>query len=117
MVEFLDESRGNLLAVRITKVVDKHSFKAFNPELEKVVDDYDDPRIYLELSAFDKVTPRAIFEDITNLPTYNKFKKIAVVGDAKWKEILIEVTGVLMSPTTKYFSLEEKEKAISWVKM
>ena len=117
MVEFLDESRGNLLAVRVTKVVDKYNFEAFNPELEKVVDDYDDPRFYMELPEFDKATPRAIFEDFTNLPSYNKFKKIAVVGDAKWKEVVIEVMGAVMSPATKYFNFDEKEKAISWVKM
>ena len=47
MVEFLDESRGNLLAIRVTKVVDKHNFEAFNPELEKVVEDHKDPRFYM----------------------------------------------------------------------
>ena len=117
MVEFLNESKNNILAIRVTKVIDKHTFEALNPEIVKVLEDHEDPRLYLELPEFENVTPKALFEDLKNIPTYNRFKKIAMVGDAKWKEILIKVTGTVMTPETNYFSFEEKEKAISWVKM
>lgn len=117
MVEFLEESRGNLLAIRVTRIVDKHNFEAFIPELKKILADYDDPRFYIELPEFDKATPKAILEDFTNLPSYNKFKKIAVVGDAQWKEAVTAIMGAVMSPSAKYFEFNQKEEAISWVKI
>ncbi|KEO72977.1 SpoIIAA family protein [Anditalea andensis] len=117
MVSFLSESHGNLLAINISKVIDKHTFEAINPELEKVINDHDDPRVYLELPEFENVTPKGLYEDLTNIPSYNKLKKIAVVGDAKWKEILVKISDIMMSPHAKYFNFDEKEEAMSWVKM
>jgi hypothetical protein len=116
MVHYLEESRGNLLAIRVSGVIDRQHFEAFNPVLEQVLNTHKDPRYYLELPAFDKVTPKAILEDIKNLPKYNRFVKVAVVGDAKWMESLITLLGGILKPETKYFDIENKKTAMEWVR-
>jgi len=116
MVNILDESRGNLLALTIEGKISDKDFDVLNPILEKTIDEHDDPRAYIELKEIDGVTFKAILEDLSNIPKYNKFKKVAVVGDANWKEMITKVLGTIVSPTSKYFEFDEKIEAMEWVK-
>jgi hypothetical protein len=116
MVEFLEETNGNLLAVRITGKVDKQNFERFDPVLDTMLEKQEDPRFYMELLDMDTVTPRAIFEDLKNLPKYNQFTKVAVVGDAKWKELVTKALGAMMKPSAKFFETDQKKEALEWVR-
>jgi hypothetical protein len=41
--------------------------------------------------------------------------KVAVVGDATWKEVLTKAVNILPNIDAKYFELDEKEKAQYWI--
>ena len=116
MVEFLEETDGNLLAVRISGKVDKENFERFDPVLDTLLEKQEDPRFYMELLDLDTVTSRAVLEDIKNLPKYNQFTKVAVVGDATWKELVTKLLGAVMNPSAKFFETDQKKEALEWVR-
>jgi len=116
MVTILDKSRGNLLAPTIGGKISEKNFEVLNPILEKTINEHDDPRAYIELREIDKITFKAILEDLSNIPKYNKFKKVAVLGDANWKEMITKALGAIVRPTAKYFNFDGKKEAMEWVK-
>jgi len=116
MVEFLEATKDNLLAIRVEGKVEMEQFERFNPLVDTLLEKHDDPRFYLELLELEQVTPQALLEDIKNLPKYNQMSKVAVVGDARWKEWVTKALGVVMQPEARFFELEQKQEALDWVR-
>lgn len=72
-----------------------------NPVLEKTIEEHDNPCAYIEILELDHVTPKAVLEDLKNIPKYNQFEKVAIVGDAKWKALITDTVSPFMKPATK----------------
>lgn len=116
MIKILEESRNNLLAVRVTGEIEAKDYDILKPILGKTIDEHEKAYAYIEILDLESVTPKAVMEDLKSLPTYNKFEKVAIVGDAKWKKIITDTVGKLLKPSTKYFNFDEKADAMEWVK-
>lgn len=116
MIKILEESKNNLLAVRVRGDIESRDFDILNPILEKTIEEHDHPLAYIELLDLESFTPKAVMEDLKNVPKYNQFEKVAMVGDAKWKEIIIKAAGTLMKSEVKYFNYDQKTEAMAWLK-
>lgn len=71
---------------------------------------------YFEMEDFTGWKPGALWDDLTfGLRHARDFRKIALVGDAKWEKILVPLMSPFTSATVKYFPFAEKEQAWNWV--
>ena len=71
---------------------------------------------YFHMDGFTGWTPGALWDDITfGLAHARDFRKIALVGDAKWGTALVPLLGPFTSATVKFFPKAEKEEAWLWV--
>jgi len=116
MIEILDETQGNLIAVKVKGKINDQDYEKFNLLLEKTLKDYDRPNIYCEIYELKMPSPQAIWEDIKNIPNYNKMGKGAFVSDQKWIETVTKVLDKPMSPDIKFFNFDQKAEAKEWVK-
>lgn len=115
MIEILEKTKGNLLAIQVKGKLTKADYDIFNPILEKTIKDYKKPKLYCEIMELDMPTFKAIWEDIKNIPNYNKLEKCAVVGTKDWYEPMVKFFGKLISPEVRYFSIEQKDLANDWL--
>jgi hypothetical protein len=116
MIEKLEESSDNILAFRISGKIKKGDYDILNPAMEKHLIKNDDPKMFIEVGVLDGFTTKALFEELKNIPDYDKFTKIAMVGEKDWKETLTKIFDPIFSPETKYFCFEEKDEALNWLR-
>ena len=116
MIEILDETQGNLIAAKVEGKITEQDYEKFNPLLEKTLKDYDKPNVYCEVYQLEMPGPEAIWEEIKNIPSYNKLGKCAIVSDQKWLDAMVKVADKPMSPDIKFFNFDQKSEAKEWVK-
>jgi hypothetical protein len=116
MIEELSESRDNILALRISGKIKEDDYDVLNPAMEQLLKRTNHPKMFMEIGKFEGITANAIIEDLKNIPDYNKFEKIAVVGEKDWKETLTNIFDPMLNPEAKYFAPEEKQKAFEWLR-
>jgi hypothetical protein len=116
MLKVLDETRSDLLALRISGRIEGNDIEKMNPLLEKMLKDYEKPKVYVEIDELDMPTAKAVWEDLKNTPKYNKFGKCAVVGSKEWHEVVAKLSGSILGPEVKYFNFDEKTEAMAWLK-
>lgn len=116
MIKILDETKGELIAIEIKGKITKQDFNVFNPVLEKTIKNFDNPKIYMEIHEIDIPTFQAMWEDVKNIPTYNKLERLAVIGTKDWHETMAKLFGKLISPEVKYFDYDHKNDARQWLK-
>ncbi|HET6243006.1 MAG: STAS/SEC14 domain-containing protein [Bacteroidetes bacterium] len=115
MVQILDETKGDLISIKIKGKLTKGDFDVFNPILEKTIRDFEKPKIYIEIHEIDMPEFQAIWEDIKNIPKYNRLEKIAVVGIKGWYEQMTIIFSKIISPEVKYFDYDQKKNAKKWL--
>lgn len=117
MVKVLEETQADLLALRATGKIEVHDVDIINPLLDKMLRDFNNPKIYIELFELDMPSAEAVWKDIKNTPKYNQFEKCAVVGSKKWLEIMTNLASPIMRTEVKYFSFDEKVDAMDWLRV
>jgi len=71
---------------------------------------------YIEMENFEGWTASAYWEGIElKLPNEERVKKVALVGNTKWKEQFTEVLIPFTRAHIKFFSPEEKDLAKEWM--
>jgi hypothetical protein len=115
MLKVLEETQSDLLAMRATGKIDVHDVEKVNPLLDKMLKDFEEPKIYIEFHELDMPSAEAVWKDLKNTPKYNKFEKCAVVGSKKWLEILTNFASPIMKTEVKYFNFDEKADAMEWL--
>jgi hypothetical protein len=116
MLRILEETAPGLMAIQIKGKVEATDFNLLEPLLNKAMEESETPKAYVEMVDFESFSPGAIWADLKHIPEYNKFSKVALVGDAKWKQVISNLAKPVMKPTLKYFDIEEKDAALEWIK-
>jgi hypothetical protein len=116
MIKKLDDTRENLLAVRISGKLEEADYQEIYTKVKPLVEKYDQPRLYFEIDDLEGVTPKAVYERIKDQKYFNKFHKVAIVGDKKWQEMMVDLFSSLMEPEGKFFETDKKSKALNWLR-
>jgi len=116
MIEILEETQGDLIAAKVKGKITEQDYEIFIPVLEKTLKDYNRPNLYCEVYELELPSPKAIWEELKNIPNYNKLGKCAIVSDQKWLDTMAKVADKPMTPDIKFFSFEQKAQAKEWVK-
>jgi hypothetical protein len=118
MIELLPESSGGALAFRATgKLSDEDYKQVFIPRLEEALAASGQLKVMLVLDeGFTGWEPHAMWDDARwGMKHRNDFRKLAVVGGAKWIQWGTRVGGQLLKGEVRTFDLSQREAAWAWV--
>mgnify|MGYP001105369338 CR=1 FL=1 len=116
MIEILNETREDLIALRISDGVTKNDYDKVSPVIERKAKKFDQIRLYAEIGKASDIGLGAIWEDLKlDVKHFNDFSRIAVVGPADWKENLVNISRQLVPADVKYFDATEINAAKAWI--
>jgi len=116
MIEILNDTKDDLVAVKATEKLSKDDYDVLIPLLEGRLDTHDKLRMYFEMEDFEGWRIKALWEDVKfDTKHANDFKRIAMVGDRKWQENMTQLMKPFTSADVKFFDLSEKNRALEWV--
>lgn len=117
MLQLLEESKGDLVAIHISGHVDKSDYDIMLPVLEEKIKQHRKISVYAELQDIEAFTLEALWEDMKfDIRHASDFKKAAIVGEHKWLDLLTTLASPFTSAQVKFFTFMDKEQAMEWVK-
>ncbi|MCP4177870.1 MAG: STAS/SEC14 domain-containing protein [bacterium] len=119
MIEFLSESKGNLLVAKATeKLTVKDYEESFIPALNKLLEEYKKIRIVFYLAeGFRGWELGAAWDDAKfGFKHRNDMEKIAVVGGPKWVEWSTKIGAHLIKCEVKTYNVDDLNTAVEWIK-
>jgi hypothetical protein len=117
MLQILEESKDDLVAIRILGHVDKNDYDVMLPVLEERIKQHQKISIYAELQDVEAITLEALWEDLKfDIRHASDFEKAAIVGDQQWLELLLTVSSPFTSAQVKYFDFKDRNLALEWVR-
>ncbi|GAA4444792.1 STAS/SEC14 domain-containing protein [Pontibacter saemangeumensis] len=116
MLQLLEESRGDLVAFRISGDVDKQDYNVMLPVLEERIRQHGKIRVYAEVQDVEAFSLRALYEDIKfDIAHATNFSRVAIVGDRSWIDWLTVMASPFTTANVKYFDFSQREAAWEWV--
>lgn len=116
MLQLLEESKGDLVAFRISGHVDKNDYDIMLPILEEKIKQYGKINVYAEMQEIEDYTLQALWEDLKfDFRHAADFNKAALVGEQKWLDWLTIAASPFTSATVKHFTLDQRLQALAWI--
>lgn len=120
MIEFLPESEGKTVGIRISGKLTHDDYQAMIPQLEQRFKDYGQINMMVEMGdpPFNAMELRAMWDDtVFGLPHRNDFEKFALVGDIpSWVEWGVKIGEWFTNAEIKEFDADKKDDAWQWLK-
>jgi len=116
MLQLLEESKGDLVALRISGHVDINDYDVMLPVLEEKIKQYGKISVYAELQELEDISFKALWQDLKfDFKHASDFKKAALVGEQKWLDWLTIAASPFTTAKVKHFTLEQRQQALDWV--
>jgi len=116
MLQLLEESRGDLVAFRISGNVDKNDYNVMLPVLEERIRQHGKIRVYAEVQDVEAYSLRALYEDVKfDIKHAASFSRAAIVGDRSWIDWLTVMAAPFTTANVKYYDFSQREAAWEWV--
>ncbi|WP_018477030.1 SpoIIAA family protein [Pontibacter roseus] len=116
MLQLLEESKDDLVAMRLIGNVDKHDYQVMLPILEEKIKQHGKIRVYAELQDVEDLSMRALWEDLKfDFRHAADFSRAAIVGDRKWLDWLTVMASPFTTAKMKYFEYTDRDQALAWV--
>jgi hypothetical protein len=117
MLQLLEASRGDLVALRLTGSIDKYDYNVMLPILEEKIKQYGKVRVYAELQEAEELSLQALWEDLKfDFRHAADFSRVAIVGNRKWLDWLTVMASPFTTAKVRYFEHIERERALDWVR-
>jgi hypothetical protein len=117
MLQLLEESRDELVAVRLAGSVDRHDYDVMLPILEEKIKQYGKIRVYVELQDAEDISLQALWEELKfDFRHAADFERVALVGNRQWLDWLTVMASPFTTAKVKYFEPLDRDKALDWVK-
>lgn len=124
MIEILDQTRDNLIAVKATGTVTTDEYKEALSFFHKKSEQYEALSLYCELVDIDQVALGAIIKDVKfdfKHGNHLQLERTAIVGDSwleEWATNLWEAVNPfwpISAEELRYFDLADRVAALAWV--
>ncbi|WP_179345091.1 SpoIIAA family protein [Winogradskyella ursingii] len=117
MIQLLNSEKDNLISAKISGKISKTEVEKVHKRIHKILMENDKVDFLFKIEDFDGFTLKGFWEDIkVDSAHISDYGKIAFVGEKKWQEFVTKATDFFTSSEVKYFDLEEKEKAMLWIR-
>ncbi|MBE9045488.1 STAS/SEC14 domain-containing protein [Pleurocapsales cyanobacterium LEGE 10410] len=116
-VHFIPYKPDNIIGLDIDGRIDAEDIDRIVKAVDKKLKTEDKLRIYAEVNSWSGMSLRAFINDLKfSLQHLQNFEKEAIVSDRKWLETLAALGNTLFpSIEVKYFTFDERDKALEWV--
>ena len=109
---------GGILYVELALLgrLTHEDYELFVPMIDKAMKETPDIRMdmLVDLSELEGWEPRAAWDDFRfGLNHRNDFRKLAIVGSARWQKFAAKLSGWMLSGETQYF--EDHMSALTWL--
>ncbi|MGB7786151.1 MAG: STAS/SEC14 domain-containing protein [Salinimicrobium sp.] len=110
------QEKENVVYTIADKELKDEDYERLVPLLKEKVQKYGMIRWYFEMQNFEGWSLSAMWQDLKFDVKYaENIEKVAMVGDKNWEEKLTQLMKPFTSADIKFFPLEEKEQAKSWI--
>jgi hypothetical protein len=117
MLEKMSESSGPVVGYRVVGKVTAEDYQQLNPEVQALVDQYDDVYLLLDLQEFAGEEVKAWLHDLKfGHRFHDKIEKMAIVGDKRWQKWLTALVDPFYAKDAKFFQPEETDEAWAWLR-
>ena len=107
----------NVVYTIATQKLTKEDYNEIIPLLEEAIRNFGKIGWYFEMQNFDGWTPEAAWKDMNfDFSNNENLKKVAMVGDKDWEKLITQIMKPFTQADIKYFDLEDKNKAKTWIK-
>ena len=116
MLQLLEETKGDLVALRVSGHVDRNDYEIMLPLLEEKIKQYGKISVYAELQDLEDISFKALWEDLKfDFKHAADFKKAALVGEQNWLDWLVIASSPFTSAKVKHFTLDQRLQALDWI--
>jgi hypothetical protein len=117
MLEKLSESSGPVVGYKVVGKVTVEDYQQLDPEVQALIDQYDDVCLLLDLQEFAGEEAKAWLPDLKfGHRFHDKIEKMAIVGDKRWEKWLTSLVDPFYAREAKFFHPEEVDKAWTWLR-
>lgn len=117
MLQLLEESKDDLVAMSLSGPVDRRDYDKMLPTLEAKIKQYGKINLYAEVHQVEAYTLRALWEDLKfDVRHLTDFRKVAIVGDKKWMDWVTSMASAFTTAKLKYFEPGQKIQAMNWLR-
>lgn len=117
MLEILGETEGKVVATKATGKLHQSDYDKVLPILIDKEKTYEKICWYFEMEDFEGWDVKAAWEDVKfSFSHADQLEKIAMVGAKDWQEKLTKLMKPFTSAEVRFFEIEDREKAKSWIK-
>lgn len=108
MFEFLPQSEGRYVAVKVTGTLSDDDYHQFVPQLEAIIAERRPIRLLLDLTEFAGWTAGGAWSDFTfDLQHRRDFERIAIVGDGTWDDVATRMRQLVLDADIRHFPAED----------
>jgi hypothetical protein len=117
MIEILDQSTGNVFAMRLSGKILHRDYQQFVPMLEKTIEEHGSVRCFIEMTEFHGIELRALWDEIKfDVRHGRQIERCAVVGDRAWESWMIKLSRPIFSRAEiRFYDIAERDKAWEWI--
>jgi hypothetical protein len=116
MFQKLSESSEKILGFKVSGKLTDEDYKAFVPQIEKIIQEFGRISLLLELDDFHGWDLGAAWDDFKfGMKHIKDFKRVAIVGDKKWEEWMAKLAKPFMRAEVKYFDGSQLQDAWGWL--
>ncbi len=116
MFEKIPVNADHIIAIRAEGVLTDADYQDFLPELEQLIEREGPISAYVDMQDFKRWEAKAAWDDLKFGIAHDiDFDRIAVVGNSKWQQWMVKVSNIFFTADMRYFSAEEKQKAMDWL--
>lgn len=117
MIKRLSESSGQIVGYKVVGKVTAEDYRQLEPEVQALVDKYNDVCLLIDLQDFAGEEVRAWLPDLKfGHRFHDKIDKMAIVGDKRWQKWLTDLADPFYADEAKFFHAEEKDQAWIWLR-
>ncbi len=110
-------NEDHIIGIRAEGVLTDEDYKKFLPELEEEIRRRGQVSVYIDIEDFKGWKARAAWDDLKfGIAHDMDFRRIAIVGSGTWQHWLVRVIDIFFSADMRFFSSEEKEQAMEWLR-
>ena len=116
MIQIINTGKDNLISAKISGKILKNDVEKIHPLIHNIIKKGKKVDFYFEMEDLEGYTLKGFWEDIkVDSAHISDYRKMAFVGEKKWQEWSAKATDFFTSSEVKYFDLEDKELAKTWI--
>jgi hypothetical protein len=117
VIQILPESVASLICIKVSGKLTDSEYRNFIPRVEAVVNNFGSIKLYVDMLDMDGWEWRVAWDDFAfGIKHWNKFTKLALVGERRWEEFSVKVADKINKAEVRFFDRKETAAALIWIK-